>query len=208
MTDVAKRSAFVVALGRELGVRETRVPLPNFREHGRTTDAALLRLVGRLQVRHGQAFTSERVLRVMLHEDTGLMPGVSTIPKAIDRLRDQGLIVQEWLYAGQILPDGSMASHGARLLWCPQNRRQRFSARAYNAKQDRRVGVKNRCVPASSAGAIVAQVAAGKALPPTQGKTAAEREELEAKAFESRRAESLRRARELAAQWADDKPPD
>lgn len=201
-----KHSAYVAELGRELGVRETRVPLPNFRDHGRTTDAALLRLVGRLQVRHGKAFTSERVLRVMIHEDTGLLPGVSTIPKAIDRLRDQGLVVQQWLYAGQVLPDGSTATHGARLLWCPQNRRQRFSARAYNAKQDRRVGVKNRCVPASRAGELLEQVAAGKALP-TQGKTAAEREKLEAKAFEERRAEQLRAARELAAQW-DDKPPD
>lgn len=139
--------------------------LPNFRDHGRTVDTGLLRLVGRLQARYGQAFVSERSLRAMLHEDVGLMAGVSTLPKALVRLAAQGLVVQVWLVAGQILPDGSPCTHGARLLWCPQNRRQKQSARSFNAKQDRRVGERNRFVPAARAADLVSKLAAGKAVP-------------------------------------------
>lgn len=196
-------SASVPAHSREI-VRN----LPNFRDNGRTVDTGLLRLVCRLQERYGRAYVSERSLRSMLHEDVGLMAGVSTIPKALVRLGAQGLIVQVWLLKGQILPDGSQATAGARLLWCPQNRRQRASARSFNARQNRREGVRNRTVPASMAGELLAKVAAGKALP-TTGKTAAQREAAEQDAFEEKRRESLARARELAAQWdREDKPPD
>lgn len=197
-------SAAVPAHSREV-VRD----LPNFRDNGRTVDTGLLRLIGRLQARHGRAYVSERSLRAMLHEDVGLMAGVSTIPKAMVRLRAQGLIVHEWLYAGQVLPDGSTATHGARIVWCPQNRRQRASARSFNATQDRRAGVRNRCVPASQVGRVISKLAAGKAPPTGDGATAKEREAAAVDAFERARAENLRKLAELEAAWAhEDKPPD
>jgi hypothetical protein len=192
--------------------REVVRNLPNFRDNGRTVDTALLRLIGRLQERHGRAYVSERSLRAMLHEDTALMAGVSTIPKAIVRLGAQGLVVQVWLVKGQVLPDGSTSTAGARLLWCPQNRRQRFSARAFNERQNRREGERNRCIPAARAGELLAKVAEGKALPST-GATAKEREAAQEKALDEKRREMTRQANELAAQWAREdaakgRPPD
>ncbi|MDE3097029.1 MAG: hypothetical protein KGK07_13655 [Chloroflexota bacterium] len=182
--------------------------LPNFRDNGRTVDAGLLRLVNRLQARYGRAFASERSLRAMLHEDVGLMAGVSTIPKALVRLGAQGLVVQVWLVKGQILPDGSQATYGTRLVWCPQNRRQRATARSFNARQNRREPERNRTVPASQAGALLSKLAAGKALP-TTGATAAEREATAQAAFDEKRRENVRKLAELAAQWErEGKPPD
>lgn len=174
--------------------------LPNFRDNGRTVDTGLLRLIGRLQAKFGRAFVSERSLRAMLFEDVAMMAGVSTIPKALVRLAAQGLVVQLWLVAGQILPDGSTCTHGARLLWCPQNRRQRASARSHNAKQDRRAGVRNRFVPIGQAGALVAKLAAGKAPPPAE----------RSPDLHAARVDAAKDAlAALAAQWArDGKPPD
>lgn len=173
--------------------------LPNFRSNGRTVDAGLLRLIGQLQKKHGRAFPSERSLRAMLFEDVAMMAGVSTIPKALVRLGAQGLVVQEWLYAGQILPDGSVSTHGTRLLWCPQNRRQRQSARAHNAKQNRRVGEHNRFVPVGKASELVKTLAAGKAPVPAERTT-----DLRTRVDAAKAALAA-----LTAQWArEGKPPD
>jgi hypothetical protein len=173
--------------------------LPNFRENGRTVDTGLLRLIGRLQKKFGQAFVSERSLRAMLFEDVAMMAGISTIPKALVRLGAQGLVVQVWLFAGQIMPDGNPASHGLRLIWCPQNRRQRQTARSHNAKQDRRAGERNRYIPQGQARALVEKLAAGKAPAPVERTIDSRARVDEAKAALAA----------LAAQWArDGKPPD
>jgi hypothetical protein len=193
-----------------LVVKTTRTPahsrhvvrdLPNFRDAGRTVDTPLLRLVGRLQAKFGRAFVSERSLRAMLFEDTALMAGVSTLPKALTRLGAQGLVVQVWLVAGQILPDGSACTHGARLIWCPQNRRQKKSAAAHNAKQDRRIGERNRLVPVGAASALLGKLAAGKALAPV---------ERVADEHLARREAAKAALAELAALWQREgkKPPD
>lgn len=176
--------------------------LPNFRDHGRTVDTGLLRLIGRLQAKYGRAFVSERSLRAMLHEDVAMMAGVSTIPKALVRLAAQGLVVQVWLVAGQILPDGSPCTHGARLLWCPQNRRQKQTAQKFNATQNRREGERNRHVPAARASALLSQLAAGKAPPPAP--EVSSRGAMRDKVDEAKAALAA-----LAAQWArEGKPPD
>lgn len=175
--------------------------LPNFRDNGRTVDTALLRLVCRLQEKWGRAFVSERSLRAMVYEDVQLMAGVSTIPKALVRLGKQGLVVQVWLIAGQMLPDGSTCTHGARLLWCPQNGRQRATARKHNARQNRRAGERNRHVPAAMAVKLLGELVAGKKLPPPPPDAG---EGLRGKVADAQAALAA-----LAAQWErDGKPPD
>jgi len=176
--------------------RERVTTLPNFRSAGRTVDRPLLTLLARLQQKHGKAFASEGGLRRMIAQDTGHCPGVSTLQKALVRLGKQGLLVQVWLRAGQILPDHGVASHGTRLVWLPQCRRQRLSARAWNAKQDRRSGHETR-MSGHKASELVSKLAGPPAPPsyvPDTGKSL-----------------DTERARQLAAlaDWArKERPPD
>lgn len=166
---------------------------PNFRDYGKTVDAPLLRLVGRLAARHGEAFASEAGLRFMICEDSGHMPGVGTVPAALERLAAQGLVQQVWLKAGGILPDGSVCTHGTRLIVLSRGRRQRRTARVAN----RRAEATQRRVVAHDLQAAIAAVARPLAS------TTPRAHELDA-----RREEQLRAARELAARWdAEDKPP-
>ena len=117
---------------------------PNFRDHGRTVDRPLLNLLTRLQERWGTAYASEGGLRTMMADDTGHVPGVTTVAKALRRLGAQGLVVQVWLRAGQIMPDGAVATHGTRLVYVPKTRRQRRGAIAFYRSHDRRAGYETR----------------------------------------------------------------
>jgi hypothetical protein len=108
---------------------------PNFRDHGRTVDRPLLRVATNLQRRYGRAWASEGGLRKAICEDTGHMPGKTTISKALVRLAVQGLVVQVWLVAGQILPTGEVCTHGTRLVWVPKGDRGRRAAARFNAEQ-------------------------------------------------------------------------
>lgn len=114
--------------------------MPNFKGAGRTVDAALLRLLGNLQRRHGEAFASEAGLRKMLAEDEHLMPGQDTIRRALRRLEAQGLVAQVHLLAGGIRPDGRVCTHGTRLVRLPQCRRQAraMKVRARRAEPEQR----------------------------------------------------------------------
>jgi hypothetical protein len=82
----------------------------------------------------------------MIFEDTGHMPGVGTIAKALERLGEQGLLAQLWLVPGQILPDNNVCTHGTRLIWLSKNRRQRYATKRFNREQKRRLGHRNRNV--------------------------------------------------------------
>jgi hypothetical protein len=113
---------------------------PNFRDHGRTVDRALLNVLASLQRKYGLAFASEAGLRRFVCEDTGHMPGVDTIPCALERLEAQGLVEQRWLLPGGVLPDGRVCTYGTRLVWLPQCRRARRGLQVRN----RREGVSNR----------------------------------------------------------------
>ncbi len=128
---------------RKLRTREIvpREEAPNFRDHGKMVDRALLKVIGSLQKKHGEAFASEAGLRRMICEDTGHMPGVDTIPTALERLERQGVVEQRWLKPGGVLPDGSPCTHGTRLVFLPQCRHDR---RALRARANRREGVTNR----------------------------------------------------------------
>jgi hypothetical protein len=108
---------------------------PNFRDHGRTVDRPLLRVATNLQARYGRAWASEGGLRKMICEDVGHMPGKTTIAKALVRLALQGLVVQVWLVAGQILPTQEVCTHGTRLVWVPRGDRQRRAAKRFTAAQ-------------------------------------------------------------------------
>jgi hypothetical protein len=105
---------------------------PNFRDHGRMVDRALLRLTQNLQKRYGRGWASEGGLRRMIAQDTGHMPGVTTIAKALVRLARHGLVVQVHLVGGQVLPDGELCTHGTRLIWIPRTQRQRQAAKRFN----------------------------------------------------------------------------
>jgi hypothetical protein len=124
---------------RPIASRE-RVPTsewPNFRDHGRMVDRALLHVAGNLQRKYGRSWASEAGLRRMICQDTGHMPGVTTIAKALVRLARYGVVVQVALAPGQLKPDGELCTHGTRLVWIPRTQRQRHAAKRFNADQDR-----------------------------------------------------------------------
>jgi len=178
--------------------REVVRGVPNFRDHGRTVDRPLLNLLTRLQEKYGQSYASEGGLRRMIAQDTGHLPGVTTLQKAIVRLGKQGLVVNVPLRAGQIMPDGATATHGTRLVWVPKTRRQRRAARGFNAKQDRHAKYETRHT-GNDARKLVAAIAAPPPAPPrpTADPHAAER------------ARQLAAARAWAAEHDDvKKPPD
>lgn len=131
---------------RRPGTREVfpRTEAPNFRDAGMMVDAPLLNVVASLQKRYGEAFASEAGLRQMIAQDTGHMPGVDTIPCALERLERQGLVRQVWLKPGGIKPDGSPCTYGTRLIFLPRCRteRQALQARARRQGETRRVNVR------------------------------------------------------------------
>lgn len=92
---------------------------PNFRDSGRSVDAPMLRVLTNLQRKYGEAFVAEAGLRKMVCEDTGLMPGQDTIRRALERLERKGLIEQEWLHKGDVLPNGAVAFAGMHLVIVP-----------------------------------------------------------------------------------------
>jgi hypothetical protein len=161
---------------------------PNFRDHGRMVDGPLLRVVTSLQRKYGQCWASEAGLRQMICQDTGHMPGVDTVRRALDRLEHQGLLVQQQLVPGGIKPDGSPCTYGTRLVWIPQCRRHRRAL----AKRAPRERVNNRANPRAVRSLEQAVKAIGaKVERPT---TTAD--------FDERRAHAIRAAHELAARWA------
>jgi len=127
----------------DLAVREVvpRDKHPNLRDHGMTVDRALLELVWRLAKKHGEAFVAESSLRRMYCEDTGHMPGVDTVPSALERFERQGLIAQDWLLRGGILPDGQPCKHGMRLIVPAKNRHERLAFIKRATYRNRRAGV-------------------------------------------------------------------
>ncbi len=186
---------------RKIGTREVvpRTEYPNLRDHGRTVDARLLRMLGNLQKTHGEAFASEAGLRRMFCEDTGHMPGLDTIRRALERLERQGVLEQVWLRRGGILPDGRECSAGTRLVWLPQGRRHRRAMRARAGREGvtRRVDRRALATLQEARAGIAQQVAT----------TNARQDEAE-----RRRREGLKGLAELEAQWSREgspaKPPD
>jgi len=128
----------------KLGVRQVRRDLPNFRDHGMTVDRHLLRLIKSLQRQHGYGFASEGGLRAMIHEDTGHLPGVGTICKALVRLERLGYVETRWIHRHSIKPDGGLAEVGMRRLRLAINRGERRAIAARARKVDRREGVDGR----------------------------------------------------------------
>jgi hypothetical protein len=190
---------------RKLRTREVvpRAEYPNFRDHGKTVDRVLLRILGNLQRTHGEAWASEAGLRRMICEDEKHMPGVDTIPCALERLERQGLLEQHWLKPGGILPDGRVCTYGTRLVFLPQGRHAR---RGLVARANRRDGVTHRTGDRRRALQSLEHARAGIAKqlapPPTVNSR-----ELD---VERKRREDLRRLAELEALWSlppTGKPP-
>jgi hypothetical protein len=119
----------------------SRVRFPNFRDHGKTVDAPLLKVIASLQKKHGEAFASESGLRRMIAEDTGHCPGVDTVRRALERLERYGIVRQVWLKPGGVLPFGQVCTHGTRLVYLPQCRieRRALVARRRRDGETRRV---------------------------------------------------------------------
>lgn len=134
----------------------------------------------------------------MIHDDTGHMPGVDTITTALERLELQGLIAQEWLFAGGIKPDGEQASKGMRLIRIAANRQQRFAFAARARARNRREGV-TRKVELRRATVEQARKNIGAMVRDQD----ADARELEA---QRKRQEDAARLRELEALWASEPP--
>jgi hypothetical protein len=184
---------------RKLRTREVvpRTEFPNFRDSGMTVDRALLRILGNLQRKYGESFAAESGLRRMIAEDTGLMPGVDTIPTALERLEAQGLLTQEWLLAGGIKPDGAECTSGTRLVRVAMNRRERFAFAARAQRRNRREGVTRRVHVRALQTFEQARASIAKAVAPP---------DTQAADAERRRREGLEGLAELAAQWARESP--
>jgi hypothetical protein len=179
---------------RKLRVREVvpRTEFPNFRDCGKSVEPSLLRLLENLQKNHGRAFVSEAGLRRMIAEDTKHMPGVDTVPTALERFEHRGLIAQEWLLAGGIMPDGDQCKKGTRLIVVARNRHQRFVFRARAKHRNRRHGITNRIEGTFDEVRRKIDAALERAPDPREHE-----EEMARK-----RQEDGERLAELAAQWA------
>ena len=176
--------------------------IPNFRDHGRMVDGPLLALVARLQRKYGECFASEAGLRRMIAEDVGHMPGVLTLPPALERLRKHGILTHEWLRPGGLMPDGSPCSRGTRLIVLPKCRRERRTL----ASKNRRETVSGRPDPRALSTLAQARRTIAQRLAPTPVQSQ--------DALERRRVADLARLAELEASWASgpphepDKPPE
>lgn len=165
---------------------------PNFRDHGKMVDTALLRALCKMQRKHGIAWFSEAGIRKWLCEDTGHMPGVGTIPKALDRLEADGILRRDWCTRGSIKPDGEKACEGCMLVMVPQARIAPKVARELVARTPQERIVHGRINPQrihelrARMGAIAPRLAA------TDDRAAA---------LERKRADDAQRLRDLAAQW-------
>lgn len=172
---------------------------PNFRDHGRMVDRPLLNILASLQRKHGEAFASEAGLRRMICEDTGHMPGVDTVPTALERLQRWGLVEQQWLRPGGLLPDGSPCTYGTRLVVVPQCRAQRRRLSSKN----RREGVQRRPDRRALATLDKARATIAQRLAPLPTADAS---------LERRKQEALAAIRDLEAAWRLEgeprKPPD
>jgi len=162
-------------------------------------DRYLLDVIASLQRKHGEAFASEAGLRRMICEDSGHMPGVDTVPCALERLADLGLLTQQWLKPGGLLPDGSPCTYGTRLVVIPKCRQQR---RGLWSRARRREGITGRVdarqlATLEQARKTIAKTLAPPPAPPTD------------RSIEAKRAEDLERLAALQAKWSsEDKPPD
>lgn len=110
-------------------------------------DALLLSLIQSLQRKTGYACVSERALRQMIFEDVekaegrGLLPGVSTVTKALRRLEEgSGEVEARWIHRGCPMPDGRIAQVGMMRLRVPVNRHERMHVRANAKRVNRREG--------------------------------------------------------------------
>lgn len=100
---------------------------PNFRDHRKSVAGPLLALLCRLQRKHGWTYVAEAGLRKMLCEDTGHMPGMDTVRRALDRLEELGYLHQVWLLKGGVMPDGGETYAGIRLIRVAMSRDERHS---------------------------------------------------------------------------------
>jgi len=169
---------------------------PNFRDAGRMVDRPLLAVVSSLQRKHGESWASEAGLRRMICQDTGHMPGVGTIPKALARLEQQGIVDQVWLKPGGLLPDElGPCTYGTRLVVVRSIWRDKRVVRTRN----RREGVTWR-ENVTSARQALEQLRTRIAPPPAVPADAREQEAAR------RRAEGAEKLAELAALWDAEKP--
>jgi hypothetical protein len=158
-------------------------------------DKPLLAVIANLQKKHGEAFASEAGLRRMICEDTGHMPGVDTLPSALERLEGTGILVQRWLKPGGLLPDGSPCTFGTRIVFLPQCRRHKQAL----FHRNRREGVTGRPDRRALASLRQARASIAAALTPPPAPVVD---------YAQRKADAIAAARELERAWARDRDPD
>jgi hypothetical protein len=181
--------------------------VPNFARSGRSLEPHLLLLLVRLQRRHGVAFVSEGSLRAMLEQDTGCMPGLDSVRRCLDRLELRGELFQEWYLAGSILPDGTVARKGLRIIRVatsePERRQILQRIRVRKERGGRRVGFIYRGARDAARRVSVLlsrSKAPGVAMPPAG--------EAHARQVEAERERQRRAAAAWMAAEREGKPPD
>lgn len=179
--------------------RVPRAVCPNFRDdRGGAVAPHLIRLLQRLQKRHGEAWASEASLRHMVAQDSGHMPGVGTIPAVLDRLEESGLVEQVWILAGSLLPTGESAHHGTRGIRVAMSRAERRAIRA--RVRTRRFRERRVLRSVEQAQDVLRQSPhETPAAHPVMTSSSAED-------FEARRSTALQQLRELDERWR--KPPE
>jgi hypothetical protein len=167
---------------------------PNLRDHRKTVDRELLRILVNLQALHGWAFITDAGLRVLFCEDTGHMPGVGTMYAALERMRAQGLLHVKWLVKGGLRPDGEVATAGMWLIRVAMSRaeRQHFLGR-YKRTREIFTGRINH----AAVFALMTPVRKVASAPPST---------LAADEWGRKREDAKRRARELEAVWRLEHP--
>ncbi len=136
----------------------------------------------------------------MICEDTGLMPGLDTVRRALARIERQGIVEQRWLVAGGILPDGNVCSKGTRLVVVPQCRRARRALHAAREQVSNRVQRRELLTLAQARASVFRPMA----LPD-------DRQREKARELEREKARQIEALRELAATWeaeASEPPPE
>lgn len=180
-----------------LGIREKRPDLPNYRDYGRQVWPDLRPILVHLQEKHGFAYASTRGLHKMLFEDHGHNPGLDTLRKVFRREELRGEVEVRWIKSGGRLPTGETAKWGTLQVRLPVNRRDRLGIASRARKVNHKHGIV-RMTDVPPAGFPMPEAIGAPELDPAQRAARIANEEAdERKAREDRKAELLRRAREL-----------
>ena len=110
-------------------------------------DAPLTKVIRSTQRRWGYAALSEAMIRAMILQDTGHVPGVNTIPKALRRLELDGQLECRWVEANGRHPNGGQVDFGILRIRLAKNTQDRRAIAGRARHVDRSRGIDGHVVP-------------------------------------------------------------